>query len=113
MNRCPTSLPILSALALCIFSALLLSDHLLFGGSFGWTLGNLQFERSGGSAYSQAPPWNAYLSRSRDNGSYLTGEFGHSRQQLRLERLNLGAGDQHLLVASEQTLSVGMELELR
>jgi outer membrane autotransporter protein len=82
-----------------------LSDDLLFGSSFGWTQGNLQFERSGGTAYSQAPQWNAYLRRNGNNGSYLMGEVGYSHQQLSLAR-PIELGTTRRIARSERTVDV-------
>lgn len=66
-------------------------ERLLLGSSFGWSSGNLQFDRSGGSARSQSPQWNAYLRRHGGNGSYTMGNVGYSHYRLDLDRpIDLG-----------------------
>lgn len=72
-----------------------LGDRLLLGSSFGWSQGDLQFDRSGGSARSESPQWNAYLRRDGYSGSYVMGEVGYGRNQLSLDRrIDLG-GEVH------------------
>ena len=68
-----------------------LNNRLLLGSSFGWSQGNLQFDRSGGSARSQSPQWNIYLRGNGGNGWYAMGGLGYSRHQLSLDRpIDLG-----------------------
>ena len=68
-----------------------LNNRLLLGSSFGWSQGNLQFVRSGGSARSQSPQWNIYLRGNGGNGWYAMGDLGYSRHQLSLDRpIDLG-----------------------
>ena len=82
-----------------------LGDRLLFGGSFGWSQGNLRFDRSGGNARSQSPQWSAYLRRNGDNGSYVTGEVGYARHQLDLDR-SIDLGEAVHGARSERNLDV-------
>jgi outer membrane autotransporter protein len=80
-----------------------LGDRLVVGGSFGWSDGDLQFDRSGGSARSQSPQWNIYLRRNGDNGYYTMGEAGYSRHRLSLER-PIDLGDGARIARSERNL---------
>ena len=71
----------------------------------GWSQGNLQFDRSGGSARSQSPQWDMYLRSNADNGWYAMGDVGYSRHQLDLDRsIDLGNGKRR--VHSERELDV-------
>jgi outer membrane autotransporter protein len=80
-----------------------LNDRLLLGSSLGWSQGNLQFNRSGGSARSQSPQWNLYLHGNGDNGWYAMGDLGYGRHQLNLDRtIDLGDAERH--VSSERKL---------
>jgi uncharacterized protein with beta-barrel porin domain len=82
-----------------------LNDRLLLGSSMGWSQGNLQFDRSGGSARSQSPQWNVYLRSNAGNGWYAMGDVGYSRHQLSLDRaIDLGSGKRR--VHSERGLDV-------
>lgn len=82
-----------------------LGDRLIVGGSFGQAEGDLQFERSGGSARSRSPQWNVYLRRNGDNGYYAMGEAGYGHHQLSLERpIELGA--ERRIARSERNLDV-------
>ena len=82
-----------------------LGERLLLGSSFGWSQGNLRFNRSGGSAHSRSPQWNAYLLRTGDNGSYLMGEAGYAHHQLDLDR-SIDLGEAVHRARSERNLEV-------
>ena len=82
-----------------------LSERLLLGGSFGWSQGNLQFDRSGGTAHSQSPQWSLYLRGNGDKGWYAMGELGYGRHQLGLDR-SIDLGNQRRNVHSERNLDV-------
>ena len=82
-----------------------LGERLLLGSSFGWSHGNLRFNRSGGSAHSRSPQWNAYLLRTGDNGSYLMGEAGYAHHQLDLDR-SIDLGEAVHRARSERNLEV-------
>ncbi len=82
-----------------------IGDRLLLGSSFGWSQGNLRFNRSGGSARSQSPQCNAYLLRTGDNGSYVMGEVGYAHHQLDLDR-SIDLGKEVHGARSERNLEV-------
>lgn len=82
-----------------------LNDRLVLGSSVGSAQGNLQFDRTGGSARSQSPQWNLYLRGYGDNGVYAMGEVGYGHHQLNLDRsIDLGFGKQS--VHSRRNLDV-------
>jgi outer membrane autotransporter protein len=68
-----------------------LDDRLLLGSSFGWSKGNLRFDRSGGTARDQSPQWDVYWRRNGNGNSYLFGDIGYSRHQMNFNRqIDLG-----------------------
>lgn len=68
-----------------------LDDRLLLGSSFGWSNGNLRFDRSGGTARDQSPQWDVYWRRNGNGNSYLFGDIGYSRHQMNFNRqIDLG-----------------------
>ncbi|MBS0433213.1 MAG: autotransporter outer membrane beta-barrel domain-containing protein [Proteobacteria bacterium] len=72
-----------------------LGGRLLVGGSFGIANGNLQFDRSGGSARDRSPQWDFYLRRNGAADSYVLGDIGYSRHQLDFDRrIDLGVAQQ-------------------
>lgn len=70
-----------------------LDDRTLFGSSFAWSDGSLRFDRSGGVARDQSPQWDVYVQRLGRDDTYLFGDIGYSRHELRADRqIDLGIG---------------------
>lgn len=78
-----------------------LGDHTLLGSSFAWSDGSLRFDRSGGGVRDQSPQWDVYVQRLGRGDTYLFGDIGYSRHELRADRqIDLGIG-QHSVLALE------------
>jgi uncharacterized protein with beta-barrel porin domain len=70
-----------------------LGDRTLFGSSFAWSDGSLRFDRSGGVARDRSPQWDVYVQRLGHDDTYLFGDIGYSRHELRADRqIDLGIG---------------------
>jgi uncharacterized protein with beta-barrel porin domain len=70
-----------------------LGERTLFGSSFAWSDGSLRFDRSGGVARDQSPQWDVYMQRLGRDDTYLFGDIGYSRHELRADRqIDLGIG---------------------
>lgn len=78
-----------------------LGDGTLFGSSFAWSQGSLRFDPSGGTARDQSPQWDVYVQRLGRGDTYLFGDVGYSRHELRADRrIDLGGG-QHSVRARQ------------
>jgi len=70
-----------------------LGERTLFGSSFAWSDGSLRFDRSGGLARDRSPQWDVYVQRLGRDDTYLFGDLGYSRHELRADRqIDLGIG---------------------
>lgn len=70
-----------------------LGERTLFGSSFAWSDGSLRFDRAGGVARDQSPQWDVYVQRLGRADTYLFGDIGYSRHELRADRqIDLGIG---------------------